>query len=175
MRHLSKIFLISVILFISVPSWACRFWVAVGQKVPTKMIVDDLLEEPYSLYKLADEYPDGWSIGYYNHDEEIFVRGSEAANYDQSFVDAVRFVAGKEPQIVLSHLRRASSGCVGDVPNPHPFKRVVNGQTWVFGHNGGMKKEILIDLLVQRILINRKFIFSTKHHISLIQNENRPQ
>ena len=84
MRHLSKIFLISVILFVSAPSWACRFWVAVGDQVPTKMILDDLLEEPYSLYKLADEYPDGWSVGYYNHGEEIFVRRDSGIKLGQA-------------------------------------------------------------------------------------------
>ncbi len=126
---------------------ACRFWVAVGSDLDQRFITDQLIAQPNALKQLGDEYGDGWSIGFYDQGDEIIIRGDEAVNYNSEFDDAVRYASVLQPDIVMAHLRRASSGCVEGVPNPHPFKIKYNGKTWLFGHNGGMKKQILIDLI----------------------------
>ena len=131
---------------------ACRFWVAVGQNISNEFITDQLISQPKSLNNLGTTYPDGWSVGFYDQGDEIIIRGDEAANFNQEFSEAVRYAGVLGPDIVMAHLRRASSGCVAGVPNPHPFKIRYNGKTWLFGHNGGMKKQILIDLIGEDFL-----------------------
>lgn len=131
---------------IALPSYACRFWAGVGTDV-SHNAVDELIRQPHSLKVLGEEYRDGWSVGYYQDQKPIVWRGALASNIDDQFDKAVASASLQSSRIVFSHLRRASSGCVTDVPNPHPFKIVKNGKTWLFGHNGGMKKQILIDLI----------------------------
>jgi len=131
---------------------ACRFWVAVGKEVPAEFVFSQLLEMPHSLKFLGSEYADGWSIGIYKDGEEAVIRGSKASHIDGNFDQAVKDLGAVQSSIVMGHLRRASSGCVEDVPNPHPFKRWANGKEWLFGHNGGMKKQILIDLIGEEYL-----------------------
>jgi glutamine amidotransferase len=48
---------------------------------------------------------------------------------------------------VFAHLRQANSGCIKGVVDPHPFKRVIDGKTWLFGHNGVIPKETLMQLI----------------------------
>jgi len=126
---------------------ACRFWVAVGDPVKTETVVKQLLKDPFSLKSLGKEYKDGWSVGYFDGPQEIIYRSAMASDTDLAFVQMVQKAASEGSNIVYSHLRRASSGCVEGVPNPHPFIFEGNDQTWVFGHNGGIKKDILIQLI----------------------------
>ncbi|MGE0268261.1 MAG: class II glutamine amidotransferase [Candidatus Omnitrophota bacterium] len=139
--------LLSFIFFLSSPSEACRFWVVVGADIDHQYITNQLLREPNSLKRLGETYRDGWSVGFYDQGDEVVIRGQGAASVDQKFDDAVRYIAVLEPEIIMGHLRRASSGCVNGVSNPHPFRIKYNNKTWLFGHNGGIKKEILIDLI----------------------------
>lgn len=133
-------------MLIAVPSYACRFWAGIGANV-SRVIVDQLILQPNSLKTLGEEYQDGWSVGYYKDQQPVVLRGALASNIDDQFDDAVVSASFQTANIIFAHLRRASSGCVKDVPNPHPFKIVKNGAIWLFGHNGGMKKQILIDLI----------------------------
>lgn len=132
--------------------YACRFWCAVGENQPQKIMVKQLLQSPHSLKILGKEYADGWSVGYYREAEPVIYRGSDASNIDHNFDKAVYDVAQKPSPIIFSHLRRASSGCVEGVPNPHPFERTKGGKHWIFGHNGGIKKQLLIDLIGKEYL-----------------------
>lgn len=147
MFHIMKRIILSLlILCIAIPSYACRFWAGVGNNV-SQVVTDQLLDQPRSLKALGEEYQDGWSVGYYDNDQPVIWRGALASNTDSLFDEAVKKTSAQASNIAFGHLRRASSGCVEGVPNPHPFKIIKNGKTWLFGHNGGMKKQILIDLI----------------------------
>ncbi len=135
---------------------ACRFWCAIGDKVPARFVNSQLLEAPNSLKQLGEEYQDGWAVGYYSKKEPFIARGAETSLTDLNYDQAVRETAAVEADIIIGHLRRASSGCVEGVPNPHPFIREKMGKTWIFGHNGGMKKQILIDLIGEEYLTKNK-------------------
>lgn len=132
--------------------YACRFWCALGENQPQKIMVKQLLQSPHSLKILGKEYSNGWSVGYYREGEPVIYRGSDASNIDHNFDKAVHDVAQNLSHIIFSHLRRASSGCVEGVPNPHPFQRTMGGKHWIFGHNGGIKKQLLIDLIGKEYL-----------------------
>lgn len=127
--------------------WACRFWAGVGKKLPQAFVTEQVLSAPQSLKILGREYQDGWSIGYYENGIPIVFRGIWPSSADIKFDYAVRDVAEVEESIAFAHLRRASSGCVKGVPNPHPFEFQFNGKSWVFGHNGGIPKQLLIGLI----------------------------
>lgn len=159
--------IVFLLLFISVSvkAEACRFWVAVGSDIDHRYVIDQLIHEPNSLKNLGSTYKDGWSVGFYDHGDEVVIRGDEAADYNDEFAEAVRFVAVLEPQIIMGHLRRASSGCVAGVPDPHPFRIKYNNRTWLFGHNGGIDKKVLISLIGDSFL---------KAHPPSVCNENPP-
>jgi len=146
MTFLKRISLTVLILCMALPSYACRFWAGVGVNI-SQDVVHQLLDQPQSLKVLGKEYQDGWSVGYYNDQQPVVWRSALASSIDQQFDEAVVSTSLQSSNIAFAHLRRASSGCVANVPNPHPFKIVKNGKTWLFGHNGGMKKQILIDLI----------------------------
>ena len=154
-------------LFLLFPSLAqaCRFWVAVGHQVPRDYIIRQLISEEHALKHLGKTYPDGWSVGYYDKGDDIVIRGAKAADYNEEFDDAVRYVANFQPQITMAHLRRASSGCVKGVPDPHPFRITYNGINWLFGHNGGINKKVLMDLIGKPYL---------KEHPPAVCTENPP-
>ena len=131
---------------------ACRFWAATSPQIPEEFLVNQLIESPKSLKNLGNEYQDGWSVGFYKVDGEVVLRGEEPSHEDEQFDYAVKDVGKENPQIAFAHLRRASSGCVEGIDNPHPFKRVKNGRTWLFGHNGGVDKKLLIGLIGEEYL-----------------------
>jgi len=151
MRCLKSSVLAILICFQVVPSYACRFWVATGEEI-TGRVVDQLLDQPHSLKSLGEEYQDGWSVGVYENDQPIVWRSAAASNGDAKFDKAVESISLTSSNIAFAHLRRASSGCVEGVPNPHPFQLMRNGKTWLFGHNGGMKKQMLIDMIGKEYL-----------------------
>ena len=126
---------------------ACRFWVAVSQHIPQDTFVHQLLDEPNSLKILGSTYSDGWSVGYYESGVPMISRGVWPAGVDEHFNRSVMDVAQMEPKIAFGHLRRASSGCKEGVPNPHPFERIEDKKTWIFGHNGSINKDLLIELI----------------------------
>ncbi|MBP9854626.1 MAG: class II glutamine amidotransferase [Candidatus Omnitrophica bacterium] len=147
-------------------SEACRFWVAVGSDNDYQYVVDQLIREPNSLKNLGETYRNGWSVGFYDHGDEIVIRGQGASKDDPKFDDAVRYVAVLKPEIIMAHLRRASSGCVEGVADPHPFRITYNNKTWLFGHNGDIKKEVLIRLIGEGFL---------KAHPPSVCNDHPPE
>ncbi|MBN1354928.1 class II glutamine amidotransferase [bacterium] len=50
-----------------------------------------------------------------------------------------------KPNLILGHLRNASSGCL-DIVDPHPFQSIVRDRHFLFIHNGGVWGEDLIVL-----------------------------
>ncbi|MBL7196969.1 MAG: class II glutamine amidotransferase [Candidatus Omnitrophica bacterium] len=140
----------SVILFTLFPgelSAECRFWAAISDKIPQDVTLDHLLNLPNSLRALGKVNNDGWGIGYYNNNDALLLKGAISADTDQDYSESVARVAHLEPKVIVAHVRKASSGCRGNVENPHPFKRNKNGKDWLFGHNGTIDKDILIGLI----------------------------
>jgi len=131
---------------------ACRFWVANTKEIPSELITEQLLDLPQSLKFLGEEYSDGWSVSFYKGSTSLVSRSAKPSHDDIKFDEAVEYVSNTKPNIVIGHLRRASSGCREGVPNPHPFQRFKDGKNWLFGHNGGMKKELLIELIGEEYL-----------------------
>jgi len=150
--NIFSIFLFLLLVFGNQTAYACRFWCAVGKNSSQGLISKQFLELPNSLKALGATYPDGWSVGYYLAEDPIIFRGSTASNADKDYDKAVRVISQQNPTIVFSHLRRASSGCVKGVSNPHSFKRIKGGKQWVFGHTGGIKKQLLMDLIGKEYL-----------------------
>lgn len=132
----------------SVPvAQACRLYLAMGDKLSDREIVSDLLLDDQSFYFLGKTYPDGWSLAYFKDDVKDVLRGEISASLDKAFEDAVVDAANIEPQLVLSHLRKSSSGCRSGVPNPHPFKQRLADKELLFFHNGWIPKKLLIKLI----------------------------
>lgn len=125
----------------------CSLWAAISDKVPEDIIIDHLLNSPNSLKSVAKHHRDGWGIGYYDKDEAKLLKGIIPADIDQNYNVSVLEVSRIEPKIIVAHVRTASSGCRDNVVNPHPFKRIKNGKQWLFGHNGTLDKNMLIDII----------------------------
>jgi len=127
---------------------ACRFWCAVSEKAVSPEVLDSqLLNMPRSLKSLGEEYSDGWSVGYYFGTYPVIARGISSAYDDGAFDKAVLRASEVAPKLVVAHIRKASSGCSGYIPNPHPFERKYNGKSWLFGHNGTIAKDVLMALI----------------------------
>ncbi len=152
--------LVFLVVWLMVPSqvFACRFWCAIGKTVEGRWLIEHLIDAEHSMRNLGEKYDDGWSVGYVRGGLPKILRGHHSAFLDPAFERAVYTAGQMYSSIVISHLRLASSGCVDGVPNPHPFIRKVQGKTWMFGHNGGMSKKLLTDLMGKEYL-----------------NRNRPQ
>jgi len=125
----------------------CSFWAAISAKVPSDVIRDQLFNLSNSLMYQAKANSDGWGIGYYDKEGVICLKGISSADQDKEYASSVEAVAQFEPEIIVAHVRKATSGCQGDVPNPHPFKRDKNGKHWLFGHNGTLDKNLLLGLI----------------------------
>jgi predicted glutamine amidotransferase len=138
---------ISLMLF-SVPAGACRMYATIGSDRPNGMLYTNLVSDPNSLYNLSWLHTSGWGIGYYTDYgvSPTIARGQPAAHSDAQFTATVNAINSSEPQIVMAHIRYATSGCMG-VPNPHPFYRIKIGKTWLFEHNGNANKDNLISLM----------------------------
>jgi predicted glutamine amidotransferase len=124
----------------------CRLWGITSASLPSDVVLNQLIYLPNSLKALGASNPNGWGLGFYNSSEPIILRGQSAANTDPNFDLAANEVAGSGAIIAVGHVRRASSGLV-NIPDPHPFERYKNGKWWLFCHNGGIDKTILINLI----------------------------
>lgn len=132
---------------------ACRMYAAIGFDLPNGMLYDhlrgDSVNFPKALYYLSSSNYDGWGIGYYLDLGEIptIARGEPMAKSDTEFTNTVTTInTPPVPQIVMAHIRLATSGCMG-VPDPHPFYRDKIGKRWLFEHNGNANKDNLINLM----------------------------
>jgi len=97
-------------------------------------------------------YSDGWSISFYNGTTAFVARSEKPSHVDDKFDKTIEELTNSKSNIVIGHLRRASSGCVEGVPNPHPFQRFQGTHNWLFGHNGGISKDLLMELIGEEYL-----------------------
>jgi len=127
-------------------SHQCRFWGMIAGSLPEGVVLDHLINLPYSLKNLGANNRDGWGLAYYNDIEPIVSRGEPPANIDPNFVLAAQELARSGACIGVGHVRAAASGA-SDIPNPHPFIRYKGGRWWAFGHNGVLSKTTLKNLI----------------------------
>jgi predicted glutamine amidotransferase len=124
----------------------CRLWGITASQLSSDVVLNQLIYLPNSLKALGASNPNGWGLGFYNSAEPFILRGQLAANIDPNFDLAANEVAESGAIVAVGHVRRASSGLV-NIPDPHPFERFKNGEWWLFCHNGGIDKTILINLI----------------------------
>ncbi len=144
------VFLI-IVLFGNIANAECRFWTAIGDKIPKDVVADGLLTSSNCLMNLSTRNRNGWGIGYYVNGDAILVNGILPAYQDPVYQEDVLTIAEMTPDIVVAHIRQAASGC-RNVKNPHPFVRNNKGKVWFFGHNGVINKKLLIELIGKEYL-----------------------
>ncbi|MBI2668858.1 class II glutamine amidotransferase [Candidatus Woesearchaeota archaeon] len=85
---------------------------------------------------LSEEHPDGWGLAFWNKDKLTLVK--EPTKAKDSSLPAK--LIGTKSTLILAHLRKSSVGnnCY---TNTHPFVFRINGQDWVFAHNGTLYHE----------------------------------
>jgi len=151
-RKVLPILILSCLLFFTSSGEACRFWVANAENISPALVTDHLLDFPQSLKMLGNEYSDGWSVSFYVGTTAIVARSEKPSHLDQKYDEAIQMVTNSKANTVIGHLRRASSGCIDGVPNPHPFQKFQGVKNWLFGHNGGIDKELLMELIGEEYL-----------------------
>jgi predicted glutamine amidotransferase len=131
-----------------------------------------------SIHSLGKQMNDGWSVTSYEKDDQEYQTTrsphstfSNLPNKDNSnkcqssflnyndyrecnFKDFVNFhLAPTNPFISTAHVRLTSSGVTPPTGNPHNFeKETSNGEEWIFGHNGTISKDILLELITSENL-----------------------
>jgi len=147
-----KILLISIlVILVSAPLFVftsstveasehCRMWGMVSPAFPQSVVLSQLVSLPNSLKNLGGG-PDGpgnvngWGLIYYVSGAPVVARGQPMAYTDNNFNIAAQALASSNAQVGMGHVRNAASGAV-NIPDPHPFIRVLGGKTWTLAHNG---------------------------------------
>jgi len=127
-------------------SHQCRLWGMIAYSLPEAVVLDHLINASYSLKNLGASNYNGWGLAYYNGSEPVVMRGKLPANIDYNFTVAAKELAKNGARIGIGHVRLATSGA-RNIPNPHPFIRYKGGKWWAFGHNGGLSKTALKNLI----------------------------
>jgi predicted glutamine amidotransferase len=126
----------------------CRFWgMIAADTLPHDVVLDHLINMPYSLEALSTSNRDGWGIAYYTGTDPTVLRGPQPAYLDPNYDLAVNQMANSGAWIGVAHIRTRSSGAIPSWGNPHPFMRYKNGKWWAFGHNGNLNKDNLKNLI----------------------------
>ncbi len=156
-----SLFVLAVFVQIRIPSFnqfpaadsshECRFWAMTAPTLPITAVTTHLINGSSSLKSLGSANPDGWGLAYYSGVEPLVQRGLLPADLDPLFDQAATELAESGSRVGVGHVRRASSGAT-DIPNPHPFVRFKGGRWWTYGHNGGLYKPALKELIGQEYL-----------------------
>jgi len=132
-------------------SHQCRFWAMISDNMPENTVLDHLVNMPSSLKNLGASNRDGWGLAYYNSSGTFVLRGQLPAYSDTNFNLSSHQLASSHAQVGVGHVRIRTSGATA-IPDPHPFMRFKNGTWWAFGHNGGLDKTMLKNLIGQAYL-----------------------
>ena len=130
----------------------CRFWGIIADSLPEDIVLNHLVDLPYSLKNLGAINRNGWGLAYYNDTQPKVLRGAPSAFVDPNFDLAAYELAESQARIGVGHVRAATSGA-SDIPNPHPFIRCKGGRYWTFGHNGALSKSVLKNLIGEEYLV----------------------
>jgi predicted glutamine amidotransferase len=115
-------------------------WGMVSPTLPQGVVTSQLISLTDSLKNLGGG-PDGpgnvngWGLVYYALGVPVVARGQPMAYTDNNFNATAQALASSGSQVAMGHVRNAASGAV-NIPNPHPFIRVLGGKTWTLAHNG---------------------------------------
>ena len=139
----------------------CRITGIISDNMPNDLINDYYISYPYSLKELAESNNvDGWGLASYQNygDSARIDRGAIRAFNDTLFDQAINQIETGSPNIIVGHIRHCSAGCCAhdkdSIPDPHPFMRYKNGNSWTFVHNGTASKPLLYDLVGREYLEN---------------------
>ncbi|OGC42152.1 hypothetical protein A2Y85_00945 [candidate division WOR-3 bacterium RBG_13_43_14] len=118
--------------------------------IPAQMITDHLM----AFRGLGYSNDDGWGIGYYvatsssNH-LAVIRRGEPSAPYDPRYVHVIGELLNSASRSAIAHVRRASSGPLEGIPDPHPFLRhgIFRDFEMIFAHNGTIPISPLYSLI----------------------------
>jgi uncharacterized protein YjdB len=118
----------------------CRMWGMVSPAFPKGVVMSQLVSLPDSLKNLGGGpngpgNVNGWGLVYYVSGAPVAARGQPKAYTDSNFNAAAQVLASSGGQVGMGHVRNAASGAV-NIPDPHPFVRVLGGKTWTLAHNG---------------------------------------
>jgi glutamine amidotransferase len=91
--------------------------------------------------------PHGWGTVYYEQNDAYLFREPRPAN-DSRLADLLAR-CGIESHLVLSHIRKATTGPV-ELRNTHPFMREVNGRMHSFAFNGNVPGVFDLGLALNR-------------------------
>ena len=90
--------------------------------------------------KFAAYNPDGWGIGWYEHNSPmIFKQGISAKAKESQLPELSKTVRSK---IIIAHVRKGTGAPPSKV-NSHPFRY----KNWLFAHNGSVDRDYLLSLL----------------------------
>lgn len=83
----------------------------------------------------TDHHADGWGIGFFEEGGcRVFL------DTQPSITSPIATFVSDYPIRscqVIAHIRKATQGVIR-LPNTHPFQRELNGQVWLFAHNGDL-------------------------------------
>jgi predicted glutamine amidotransferase len=124
----------------------CRMIFAVGKFNMDWLIQDFILmafDQNEKHEKNIDKefkHGDGWGIAYLEGNEIKIDRSIKAVYED----DQINQYKNLETNFVILHARKASKGTV-NIQNVHPFECKLNGNHYLFFHNGTIRDEIHFD------------------------------
>lgn len=134
-------------------SEACRMYSMISERTPLRILKEQL--NTFRALGTNNNNRNGWGIGYYLNEESsrqllwpIVRRGGPPSSLDPNYAIAVQEVMNCSPEVIMAHVRQASSGSSG-IPNPQPLSE----QKWLLAHNGTIQ-----NLAVLRELISAEYL-----------------
>lgn len=100
------------------------------------------------FFSFSNKHPHGWGLAFYRDGNELsLIKKDEAAYISKTVKEIVsRSIPGK---LMIAHIRYKTFGEV-KVENTHPFVKKINGEKWVFAHNGSILVFKLFDTFLQQ-------------------------
>ncbi len=84
----------------------------------------------------TDHHSDGWGIGFFeSRGCRVFIDTEASVNSPIAQLVSSYPIRSKN---VIAHIRKATVGQI-ELQNTHPFVREMNGQYWLFAHNGDLR------------------------------------
>ncbi len=91
--------------------------------------------------------PDGWGAVFYEKNDAYVFREPRPAS--DSRLASLLGQCGVESRLVLSHIRRATTGAT-ELRNTHPFTREIQGRLHSFAFNGNLPGVFNLELMMDR-------------------------
>lgn len=102
------------------------------------------------FYGFSTKHPHGWGLASYGEDKLTIIKEVEPAYKSEVVGDIVsESIPGK---LTIAHIRYKTLGGV-NINNTHPFKKDINGEEWIFAHNGSVVAPELYDLFIENEVI----------------------